>query len=58
VFDLKWLREHPEDFDRSLKRRGLPPAAAEILALDRERRAEMASVGRDAGKGSAVDLRR
>ncbi len=39
VFDLKWLREHPEDFDRNLERRGLPPAAAEILALDAERRA-------------------
>ncbi len=38
MFDLKWLREHPEDFDRNLRRRGLPPAAAEILALDRERR--------------------
>ena len=39
MFDLKWLREHPEDFDRNLRRRGLPPAAAEILALDAERRA-------------------
>ena len=38
MFDLRWLREHPEDLDRSLKRRGLPPVAAEILALDRERR--------------------
>jgi len=39
VFDLKWLREHPEEFDRNLRRRGLPPAAAGILALDAERRA-------------------
>ncbi len=39
MFDLKWLREHPEEFDRNLRRRGLPPAAAGILALDAERRA-------------------
>ncbi len=39
VFDLKWLREHPEDFDRNLERRGLPPAAAGILELDAQRRA-------------------
>jgi seryl-tRNA synthetase len=38
VFDLKWLREQPEAFDASLARRGQPPAAATILALDAERR--------------------
>jgi seryl-tRNA synthetase len=38
VFDLKWLRDHPEAFDASLARRGQPPAAAAILALDSERR--------------------
>ncbi len=39
MFDLRWLREHPEEFDRSLRRRGLPPASAEILSLDERRRA-------------------
>ncbi|MDX6751773.1 serine--tRNA ligase [Geminicoccaceae bacterium 1502E] len=39
MFDLKWLREHPDLFDRSLARRGQPPAAAFILAIDEERRA-------------------
>jgi seryl-tRNA synthetase len=39
VFDLKWLRDNPEAFDASLGRRGQPPAAASILALDAERRA-------------------
>jgi seryl-tRNA synthetase len=38
LFDLKWLRDHPEALDASLARRGQPPAAAEILALDAERR--------------------
>ena len=36
MHDLKWLREHGPDFDAALGRRGMPPAAAEIQALDRE----------------------
>src|SRR4029077_17695227 len=39
MHDIRWIREHPEEFDRSLKRRGLPPAARELLALDEARRA-------------------
>jgi seryl-tRNA synthetase len=35
MFDLKWIRDNPETFDRGLARRGLPPASAPILALDR-----------------------
>lgn len=35
MHDLRWIREHPQDFDRGLTRRGLPPGADEILALDR-----------------------
>ncbi|SNB61525.1 seryl-tRNA synthetase [Arboricoccus pini] len=38
VFDLKWLRENPDAFDRALARRGQGPAAALLLALDQERR--------------------
>ncbi|HET6469355.1 MAG TPA: serine--tRNA ligase [Geminicoccaceae bacterium] len=38
MFDLKWLRENPDAFDASLARRGQPPAATAILALDGERR--------------------
>src|SRR5579864_1818242 len=36
MFDLKWIREEPDAFDHGLARRGLPPSAAGILALDRE----------------------
>jgi seryl-tRNA synthetase len=36
MHDLRWIRENPEEFDRGLVRRGLPPRAAEVLALDRE----------------------
>jgi seryl-tRNA synthetase len=36
MHDLRWIRENPEEFDRGLARRGLPPRAAEVLSLDRE----------------------
>jgi seryl-tRNA synthetase len=39
MHDTKWIREHPQDFDRGLARRCLPPAAAEVMALDERRRA-------------------
>src|SRR5207249_5680960 len=39
MHDLRWIRENPEEFDRGLVRRGLPPRAAEVLALDKEWRA-------------------
>ena len=39
MHDIRWVRENPEEFDRGLARRGLPPYAAEVLALDKEWRA-------------------
>ncbi|HEV2334261.1 MAG TPA: serine--tRNA ligase [Stellaceae bacterium] len=39
MHDLRWIRDYPEEFDRGLARRGLPPYAAEVLALDKEWRA-------------------
>ena len=39
MYDIKWIREHPEAFDRGLKRRGLEPLSAKLLALDEKRRA-------------------
>jgi seryl-tRNA synthetase len=39
MHDLRWIRENPEEFDRGLARRGLPPSGAEVLALDKEWRA-------------------
>ena len=36
MFDLKWIRDNPDAYDRGLGRRGLPPASAAILALDRK----------------------
>jgi seryl-tRNA synthetase len=38
MHDIRWIREHPDEFDRGLARRGLPAAARELLALDETRR--------------------
>jgi seryl-tRNA synthetase len=39
MYDIKWIREHPEAFDKGLKRRGLEPLSAKLIALDEKRRA-------------------
>src|SRR6185369_14338992 len=39
MHDIKWIREHEEEFDRGLARRGLPPEARKLIALDERRRA-------------------
>ncbi len=39
MFELRWIRDNGEEFDRGLRRRGLKALSAEILALDREWRA-------------------
>ena len=39
MYDIKWIREHPEEFDRGLTRRGLAPLAGKLLLLDEKRRA-------------------
>ena len=39
MHEIRWVREHPDEFDRGLARRGLPPRSEEILTLDRSWRA-------------------
>ncbi len=39
MHDIKWIRENPGAFDAALKRRGLAPLSAVLLAIDEERRA-------------------
>jgi seryl-tRNA synthetase len=39
MYDIKWIREHPEAFDRGLKRRALEPLSGKLMALDEKRRA-------------------
>jgi len=41
MHDIKLIRENPESFDAGLARRGLPPQAASLVALDERRRAQM-----------------
>src|SRR6185312_749170 len=38
MYDIKWIREHPDAFDRGLKRRGLEPLSGKLLQLDEKRR--------------------
>jgi len=38
MFDIKWIRDNPDDFDAGLARRRLAPMATEVLALDKVRR--------------------
>ena len=38
MFDLRWIRDHPEAFDAAMARRGLEPLAGKVLALDAARR--------------------
>ena len=39
MYDIKWIRENPEAFDRGLTRRGLEPLSAKLMKLDETRRA-------------------
>ena len=38
MFDIKWIRENHEAFDRGLERRGLEPQSDRLLQIDRNRR--------------------
>ena len=39
MYDIRWICEQPEAFDRGLTRRGLAPLAGKLLLLDERRRA-------------------
>lgn len=43
MYDIRWIRENPEAFDRGLIRRGLEPLSAKLLTLDEKRRAAIAA---------------
>ena len=44
MFDLRAIRDNPDSFDRGWARRGLEPKAAQILALDADRRKAQTSL--------------
>jgi seryl-tRNA synthetase len=39
MHDIRWIREHKDEFDRGLARRRLAPEAGKLLAIDERRRA-------------------
>ncbi|MEQ8248816.1 MAG: serine--tRNA ligase [Alphaproteobacteria bacterium] len=72
MHDIRFIRDHPADFDAGMKRRGLEPQAAAILALDEQRRAVQTalqdaqkmrndaskSIGKAKGQGDAAEAER
>ena len=38
MFDIRWIREQPDAFDRAMHRRGVEATAADVLELDAQRR--------------------
>ncbi len=38
MFDIKFIRDHPDAFDAGLARRGLPPQAEKVLEIDKRLR--------------------
>jgi seryl-tRNA synthetase len=54
MHDIKWIRDNPDAFDAALKRRGLEPMSAKLIALDQSRRnAIVAAEGAQARRNSA-----
>src|SRR4249919_1931072 len=63
MYDIKWIREHPDAFDRGLKRRGLEPPSKKLIALDEKRRAaitkfEQAQARRNAASKEIGDAKK
>src|SRR3979490_459355 len=63
MYDIKWIRENPEAFDRGLKRRGVEPLSAKLIALDEQRRAaitksEQAQARRNAASKEIGDAKK
>ena len=59
MHDLRWIREHPKDFDTGMARRGLQIRAEDILARDRAwREAQTRSQEAQAAEIARTPLRR
>jgi len=44
MLDIKWVRDNPDALDNALKARGAAPAAAELVAIDDQRRSHIAKL--------------
>jgi seryl-tRNA synthetase len=63
MHDIKWIRDNPQLFDAGLKRRGLAPLSASLLAIDEKRRAaiqksEQAQARRNAASKEIGDAKK
>ena len=63
MYDIKWIREHPDAFDRGLSRRGLESLSKKLLTLDEKRRAaitrfEQAQARRNAASKEIGDAKK
>jgi seryl-tRNA synthetase len=63
MHDIKWIRDNPQAFDAGLKRRGLAPLSAALLAIDEKRRAailksEQAQARRNAASKEIGDAKK
>ena len=51
MFDIKWIRDNPDDFDTGIARRGLEPASGGLIELDKVRRAAETRAIPNSGRG-------
>jgi seryl-tRNA synthetase len=63
MHDIKWIRENAAAFDRGLERRGLPPEALRLIAIDERRRTgiarlEQAQARRNAASKEIAEAKR
>jgi seryl-tRNA synthetase len=63
MHDIKWIRDNASAFDAALKRRGLAPLSASLLAIDEQRRAailksEQAQARRNAASKEIGDAKK
>jgi seryl-tRNA synthetase len=63
MYDIKWIREHPDAFDGGLRRRGIEPLSKKLMALDEKRRAaitkfEQAQARRNAASKEIGDAKK
>src|ERR1700737_4369974 len=54
MHDIRAIRDDPQSFDKGLARRGLPPLADSLIALDEKRRAAIADLQRAQERRNAV----
>src|SRR5438105_1122542 len=43
MHDIRFIREHPDQFDAGLRKRNLPAVAEALLAIDKQRRAAISA---------------